>query len=140
MSSHAWGAAGAYNVVACWARGWAVAIRPLSRSRAAYSPDWPSETPRTSATSMPRRRRGGASEGASGVGGDDVNQPAALAAAELHLAVSQREQRVVAAPPHVVTGVEPGAALAQDDRTGGDGLTVEGLDAQPLGVGIAAVA
>ena len=36
--------------------------------------------------------------------------------------------------------VEAGAALADEDLAGLDGLTVEGLDAEPLGVGVAPVA
>ena len=50
----------------------------------------------------------------------DVDDLAALALAELHRAVDQREQRVVATDADVLAGVEPGAALADDDRAGVD--------------------
>ena len=51
------------------------------------------------------------------------------------MAVDQREQRVVLADADVHTGVELGAALANDDGTCGDQLTAVGLDAQHLGLG-----
>ena len=44
-----------------------------------------------------------------------VDELAALAAAELHLAVGEGEQRVVAAAADVLAGVEAGAPLAHDD-------------------------
>ena len=56
-----------------------------------------------------------------------------------HGARGQREQRVVAAAADVVAGVEVGAALADDDLAGVDQLAAEALDAEALGVGVAAV-
>ena len=68
-----------------------------------------------------------------------IDDLAALARAELHRTVGQREQRVVAATPDVLARVELGAALAHDDGAGGHGLAVEHLHAEALGIGIAAV-
>src|SRR5215212_11532564 len=51
----------------------------------------------------------------------------------------QREQRVVAATPHTVPGMEVGATLADDDLAGIDQLAAETLDAEPLRVRITAV-
>jgi hypothetical protein len=76
----------------------------------------------------------------SGVGGVDVDDLAALALAELHGAVDEGEQRVVATDADVLAGVHPRAALADDDRAGGDLRAVEHLDAQALGVGVTTVA
>ncbi len=59
---------------------------------------------------------------------------------ELNGAVSECEQRVVLADAHVVTRGEVGAALANDDLTGLDGLAAIDLDAEALGVGVAPVA
>ena len=52
----------------------------------------------------------------------------------------EREQRVVVATADTGAGVEVGAALANDDLAGVDELTTEALDAEALGVGVAAVA
>src|SRR5690606_4131855 len=60
--------------------------------------------------------------------------------AEVHVAVDQRVQRVVAAQAHARTRMELGAALADDDVAGLDGLAAVDLDAQVLRVGVAAVA
>ena len=57
---------------------------------------------------------------AGSVGRDDVDDLAALALAELHRAVDEGEQRVVAADADVVAGVELRAALANEDGAGGD--------------------
>src|SRR5436190_3692477 len=56
-----------------------------------------------------------------------------------HLAVDEREQRVVAADADVRAGVELGAALAHDDRAGRNDLAAEHLDAEHLRLRIAAV-
>ena len=56
------------------------------------------------------------------------------------LAVGKREQRVVAPAGNVLAGVEPGAALAHNDRACAHELTAEHLDAEHLGLRIAAVA
>src|SRR3546814_13824986 len=70
---------------------------------------------------------------------EDIDQLAPLALAELHLAVGHGEEGVVAAAAHVLTGVELGAALAHEDGASGDGGAVEGLNAEELCCGVAAV-
>src|SRR5574341_2379892 len=50
------------------------------------------------------------------------------------------EEGVVAAATHAGAGVDAGAALAHQDRAGGDDLSAEPLHAQALGRGVAAVA
>src|SRR4029079_6967690 len=57
-----------------------------------------------------------------------------------HLAVDQREERVVAADADVRASVELGAALANDDRAGRDDLAAEHLDAEHTEPRVAAVA
>src|SRR5262249_40271246 len=79
------------------------------------------------------------SSGGSG-GGQDVDDFAALALAELHLAVGEGEQRVVAAAADVLTRVHARTALADDDRAGRDRRAVERLHAEALGVGVPPVA
>jgi hypothetical protein len=59
---------------------------------------------------------------------------------KLHLAVDEREQGVVATEADAGARMELGAALADDDVAGFDGLAAEDLDAEVLRVGIAAVA
>src|SRR5581483_3779833 len=90
------------------------------------------------AARRPRSAAGGARSGSpgrvrpegqpGGSAGQDVDQPAALAAAELDRALGQGEERVVATAADVGAGVEPGAALAHQDLAGLDGLAVVGLD------------
>src|SRR5690606_17224646 len=58
---------------------------------------------------------------------------------EVHHAVDQREERVVAAAADARARMELGAALADDDVAGLDDLTAVQLHAQVLRVGIAAV-
>src|SRR4051812_9851918 len=70
---------------------------------------------------------------------DDVHDPAAAAGAELHRTGREGEQRVVATAADVLAGVEVGPALADDDLAGTDDLAAVPLDAEPLGVGVAAV-
>src|SRR5205085_6237120 len=70
----------------------------------------------------------------------DVDEAAAAAGAELHLAVGGGEQRVVAAPADVVAGVELGAPLTDDDRAGAHGGAVEDLHPEPLGGRVTPVA
>ena len=72
--------------------------------------------------------------------GDDADDPAPLAGAEVDGAGGQSEQRVVAAATHTVTGVEVSTTLAHDDLTGVDELTTEALDTESLSVGVATVA
>ena len=55
------------------------------------------------------------------------------------LAVNQGEQGIVAALAHVLTGVNVGATLTNQNVAGQHELTVGALDAQTLGLGIAAV-
>src|SRR4051795_2595647 len=72
--------------------------------------------------------------------GDDVDELATLAEAELHRAVRLREQGVVAALADVLAGVEPGPALAHDDRARVHVGAAVDLHAEPLGVGVTTVA
>src|SRR5437588_7040159 len=51
---------------------------------------------------------------------------------ELHVAVDQREQGVVAAHPDVDAGPHDRAALANDDAAGPQELAVANLQAEPL--------
>src|SRR5439155_24963602 len=59
---------------------------------------------------------------------------------ELHAAGDLREDRVVLAEARVEPGTEPAPALADDDRAAGDEVAVVRLHAEPLRVGVAAVA
>src|SRR4051794_34963503 len=68
-----------------------------------------------------------------------VDELAALAAAELHRARRHGEQRVIAAPAHVLTGMEAGAPLAHDDGAGLHQRAVVDLDAEALSGGITPV-
>ena len=70
----------------------------------------------------------------------DVDDLAAALRAELDRARGQREQRVVPAAADQVARVELGATLADQDLAGADDLAAEALDAEPLSVGVAAVA
>src|SRR5664280_2233749 len=65
---------------------------------------------------------------------------APLATGEVHRAIGQGEERVIAAEAHVVTGMELGAPLADDDRPGAHRGAAEGFHPQALGVRIASVA
>jgi len=64
---------------------------------------------------------------------------AAALGAEFDGAGSGGEQRVVAATADIHTGIEVGAALADQDLAGLDDLTAEPLDAQPLSGGVPTV-
>src|SRR5690242_17370599 len=82
----------------------------------------------------------GTSNGRPGSGDrDDVHNATATAGAELHRAGVQREQGVVAATAHARTGVEVGAALADEDLAGVDLLAAEALDAEALSVRVTTV-
>src|SRR5690348_7689214 len=72
---------------------------------------------------------------------DHVHRAAALRAlgSELHLAIDQRIKRVVAAEADAGARMELGAALANDDVAGFDGLAAVQLDAEVFRVGVAAV-
>src|SRR5665811_731608 len=69
----------------------------------------------------------------------DVHDAAAALGTELHLALRECEQRVVATAADVLAGVEVSAVLADDDLADAHGLTAEALDTKPLGVGVTAV-
>jgi 4'-phosphopantetheinyl transferase len=69
-----------------------------------------------------------------------ARERAALALAELHDAGGAGVDRVVAADAGAVARLEARAALADDDLAAGHGLPGEHLDAEALGVGVAAVA
>lgn len=58
---------------------------------------------------------------------------------ELNHAVAQSEEGMVAADADEISGVDFGAALAQDDRARQNILTAETLHAESLRVGIASV-
>src|SRR5690606_40698836 len=75
----------------------------------------------------------------SGLSSDDADRLAATLGAELDGTGGQREQGVVLATADVVTGVELRAALADEDLARVDELAAEALDAEALGVGVAAV-
>ena len=67
---------------------------------------------------------------------DDVDDLAATLGAELDGAVREREQGVVAAAADVVTGVEVGAALADEDLARADDLAAETLHSEVLGLSL----
>src|SRR5262249_7607023 len=73
-----------------------------------------------------------------GIGSDRLDGN--LVVGHMHLAVGKREERIVAADADVLAGLELRAALADDDRAGGDDFAGIGFDAQVLRVGVAAVA
>src|SRR5260221_8633668 len=60
-------------------------------------------------------------------------------AGKRHFAVHEREQGVVPPEPDVRPGEDHGAALAHEDAAGAHGFAAELLDAEPLGIRIAAV-
>ena len=72
---------------------------------------------------------------------EDADDAAARAVVlELDRAVDLREQRVVLAEADVQAGTEPAAALAHEDRSAGDDVAVEPLDAEALRIAVAPVA
>src|SRR5690242_21633209 len=74
------------------------------------------------------------------LGRDDADGPATVERAELHGPADQREQRVIAAAADPVAGVEVRAALADEDLARVHDLAAVTLDAEALGVRVAAVA
>src|SRR5205807_6752733 len=72
------------------------------------------------------------------LGSDDVYAPALPV--ERDHAIGESKQRVVLAAADVKTRVVLGAALADDDAAGADGLAAVDLHAQPLAVRLAAIA
>src|SRR5262245_20981711 len=71
--------------------------------------------------------------------GADAHEARVAAPLELHVAVDLGEQRVVRADPDVEAGLESRAALAHQDGAAGHELAGEPLDAEHLGIRIAAV-
>lgn len=71
---------------------------------------------------------------------NDVHDSTAAAGAEFDSAGLQCEQGVVATAANACTGVEVGAALANDDFACGNYLAAEALDAEVLCVGVTTVA
>lgn len=70
----------------------------------------------------------------------DTDEPPVPASVfELHHAGDQREQRVVAASPDILSGLMLRAALPDQNRARIDKLPTETLYAQPLSMRIAAV-
>ena len=67
------------------------------------------------------------------LGRDDADLTTALAGAVLDDSVDLGKQRVVATAAYVETGMDLGAALTDQDRTGANHLAVECLGAEPLG-------
>jgi len=65
--------------------------------------------------------------------GEDIHRLAAIAAAELDLAIGGSEQCVVLALADVHAGVELGATLTNNDRPCGHFGAIEYLDAEALG-------
>lgn len=65
---------------------------------------------------------------------------AAFDAFKLHHAIGEGEEGVVFSLANIHTGKNGRAALTDQDGTGGDRFAAIGLDAQALGVGIAAIA
>src|SRR5947208_5823751 len=74
-------------------------------------------------------------------GGGDADEASALAfVVEVHDAVDLGEEGVVAADADVHAGIETGPALTDENRTTGDELAGETLDAEHFRLRIAAVA
>src|SRR5690349_21446072 len=67
--------------------------------------------------------------GRSDAGRNDADSLATARVAELHVSLNQREERVIAPAAESRTGMELGAALADENLTGMDGLGAETLDA-----------
>ena len=72
-------------------------------------------------------------------GARDRHRAALAAAVELHDALTQREERVVAAESDARAWAEPRPALAHEDHPGLHLLAGEDLDAEPLALGVATV-
>src|SRR6266567_3897188 len=74
------------------------------------------------------------------LGRDDADSPATADLAEIHGPADQREQRVIAAAADAVAGVEVRAALTDEDLARVHDLAAVTLDAEALGIRVAAVA
>src|SRR5439155_16105299 len=68
-----------------------------------------------------------------------IDVDAAALAVEAHLAVHEREDRVIAAEADVAAGQELRPALADDDVAGDDRLAAECFDAEALADAVAPV-
>lgn len=71
---------------------------------------------------------------------EDVHDAASTSLTEAHQAIGRGEEGVIATAGDVLTRMEAGAALAHEDRAGGDRLTVKSLHAESLGAGVPSVA
>jgi hypothetical protein len=72
-------------------------------------------------------------------GRDDIDDTPPAPSPVLDRTLHEGEECVIATATHAIPWVKMGASLADDDLTGVDALTAIALDAQPLGVGVAAV-
>jgi hypothetical protein len=72
--------------------------------------------------------------------GNDGDQAPLATTRELDAARGASEDGVVDADAGACAGAKPGAALADDDRAGGNHLSGKGFDAESLGLGVATVA
>src|SRR5712691_1474880 len=72
-------------------------------------------------------------------GFDDAHGPTPAPGAELDLPADEGEQGIVPAAANADSRMEVSAVLAHDDLAGVDDLAAEALDAEPLGIGVAAV-
>jgi hypothetical protein len=70
---------------------------------------------------------------------EDVHDSAASPSSEVHRARSQCEQRVVATSTDIVTRVEVGPALPNNNLARLHLFTTEAFDAEPLRIGVAAI-
>ncbi len=59
---------------------------------------------------------------------------------ELHATVGESKERVIATAANIVTGLDAGASLANEDFTGRNELAGKTLDAKHLGLAVASVA
>jgi hypothetical protein len=71
--------------------------------------------------------------------GVDGHAAAILRTFELHRPIAECEEGVVVADADAGAGIELGTALADQDHAGLDDFACVALDAEPLGIAIAAV-
>src|SRR6266576_979422 len=67
-------------------------------------------------------------------------KPLLVLVLEFHVTIDGREQRIVRGAPHVLSGMELGAALDDDDRPGPHEFPAEPLHAEVLRIRVASVA
>jgi len=77
--------------------------------------------------------------GGSGFGGDYLYQLSAVPSTETNNTVGGSEQRVITATPHIVAGMNLGAALTHNDRARKHPPTVKDFHTEALSVGVATV-